>query len=310
MKNKISKILIKGTIVLILGLTVSTFVYALDDYTVLAPLPGTTKCNDGQTPTAVKIDNSGKVSGGCTTTFEKYLPGMFKFAIGVSAVLAFIMITFGGLMYMTTEAVGGKGKAKEYITNAIWGLVLVISSWVLLNTINPQLLKFDLNIITPQTQTQDTITTLDASQLATNSAIGSALQSMGIASKSTAVLVGLKDPVFVGLKKLSAGAGCKTDNTSQTSCVNVTQGVEGSHTSLLGDKAGTAVDISANPKINDVITNNWKTPPHYYNATDQANDRCRLYTYGGGEYLFEKQGDLCGGKTPSKGATHWHATYK
>lgn len=41
---------------------------------------------------------------------------------------------------MTTGSVGGKNEAKECITNALLGLLLAISSWLILNTINPLLL--------------------------------------------------------------------------------------------------------------------------------------------------------------------------
>lgn len=99
------------------------------DYVVLAPLPGTTK-NDC-------------VGDDCTTTLEKYLPGAFNLMVGVAAALAFIMITWGGVMYATSDALSSKTEGKGYVENAVWGLLLVIGAWVILNTINPQILKFD-----------------------------------------------------------------------------------------------------------------------------------------------------------------------
>ncbi len=153
--QKFSKIFIKITIALTLMFAVFSFAYALDDYTVLTPLPGTTSCPDGSTPTAVTINQTtGKVEGGCQTTFQKYLPAFFNLTIGIAAVLAFIMITWGGIEYMTTDAIFGKSSGKERITNAIWGLLLVIASWVILNTINPNLLNFSLILETPKTQGQ------------------------------------------------------------------------------------------------------------------------------------------------------------
>lgn len=102
---------------------------ANQDYVVLAPLPGTTK--------------DGCVGDDCTTTLEKYLPGAFNLMVGVAAALAFIMITWGGVMYATSDALSSKTEGKGYIENAVWGLLLVIGAWVILNTINPQILKFD-----------------------------------------------------------------------------------------------------------------------------------------------------------------------
>jgi len=74
--------------------------------------------------------------------------------------LAVIMIIWGGIQYMSTDAISGKSEAKNTIQNAIWGLLLAISAWLILNTINPDLVKFNLNIepIKPST-TSDTSST-------------------------------------------------------------------------------------------------------------------------------------------------------
>ena len=150
MKKKIILILILTTIF------VPTFlVIAADDlsYTVLAPLPGTTDCtlDDGTTIQAYE----------CKTTLEKYVPGMFKLAIGLSAVWAVLMIVLGGIQYISTDAIFKKEEGRKRIENAVYGLVLVIAAWLILATINPALLEFKLEI-TPATTTappQGTLTT-------------------------------------------------------------------------------------------------------------------------------------------------------
>ena len=98
------------------------------EYLLLEPLPGITKPD------------------GVTATFATYIPGIFSLMIGIAGLLAVIMIVYGGLQYLTTEAFQGKGDAKETIKNALWGLLLTIASWLILNTISPNLVKFDLNI--------------------------------------------------------------------------------------------------------------------------------------------------------------------
>ena len=118
----------------------ATFAYA-DSYVVLAPLPGIG-------------NNTAK-----TTDLSTYLKEIFNLSIGIAAVMAFVMITFGGITYMTTDAISGKTKGREYITNALWGLLLVIGAWVILYTINPQLIDFSLIVPTPKTtSTGDTVT--------------------------------------------------------------------------------------------------------------------------------------------------------
>jgi succinate dehydrogenase/fumarate reductase cytochrome b subunit len=139
MKNKTKKIL---TAMMFLGLcafNIGILAHSVsaqsasnswDEYTPLAPLPGTT--NEG-----------GK------TDIQTYIPGIFKLAIGIASVLAVLMIIIGGVEYITTDAIQGKSEGKARIQNALWGLVLVLVSWILLYTINQkQLTIFNLNVET------------------------------------------------------------------------------------------------------------------------------------------------------------------
>lgn len=81
----------------------------------------------------------------------QWFESLFTLLIVIAGILALIMIVVGGITYVTSESFGGKGKGKEYIINAIIGLVLALGAWVILNTINPNLAE-DLNLTIP-TQT-------------------------------------------------------------------------------------------------------------------------------------------------------------
>lgn len=116
-----------------------------DQYTTLAPLPGTTQ--------DCVTDENGKIN--CTTDIQTYIPGIFKLAIGIAGVLAVLMIIIGGVEYITTDAIQGKSEGKARIQNALWGLVLVLVSWILLYTINPKLTVFNLNVETTTSTNQD-----------------------------------------------------------------------------------------------------------------------------------------------------------
>src|SRR3989344_9447581 len=106
MQKNFKKVIFLGIIFGIL-FSVSGTIYALSsEYTVLSPLPGTTKCGDNIGPN-------------CTTDFKTYLPGIIKWSIGVAAVMAFAMITFGGITYATSDSIAGTSKGREYVTNAI-----------------------------------------------------------------------------------------------------------------------------------------------------------------------------------------------
>jgi type IV secretory pathway VirB2 component (pilin) len=78
--------------------------------------------------------------------FAGYAQELITFIIGFAAVLAVLMIVYGGFMYMTGEAIDTKGHGKEVMLNAIYGLLLLLVSWLILNTINPQLLNLNVNL--------------------------------------------------------------------------------------------------------------------------------------------------------------------
>ncbi len=105
-------------------------VHAQQGPILLAPLPGTYTEEDGERRAALPT----------------YLRGAFLLLIGLAALLAVVMIVIGGVQYMFAAGGGGKGAAKERITAAITGLILVLGAWVLLGTINPALLNVNLSL--------------------------------------------------------------------------------------------------------------------------------------------------------------------
>lgn len=81
-----------------------------------------------------------------STDTATFIPGLFRLAISLATGLAVLMLIYGGIQYMSTDAWGEKNEAKGTIQNAIVGLLLTLSAWLIIATINPQLVKFDLNI--------------------------------------------------------------------------------------------------------------------------------------------------------------------
>jgi hypothetical protein len=78
------------------------------------------------------------------TQLSEFLSQAFQFGLALAAALAVIMIVWGGVQIMTTDSWTGKASGKEKVWNAIWGLILALVSWLILYTINPDLLKFNL----------------------------------------------------------------------------------------------------------------------------------------------------------------------
>ncbi|MFA7000199.1 MAG: pilin [Candidatus Paceibacterota bacterium] len=97
-------------------------------YKMLAPI-GNITC----------MDSSGQDTKCISNDIGKYLNVIFKFAIGLCAALAVIMLIIAGVSYMGDESVFGKTEAKKKMFSAILGLVIALGAWALLNTINPAL---------------------------------------------------------------------------------------------------------------------------------------------------------------------------
>lgn len=75
-----------------------------------------------------------------------YLSTIFKIVISFGALSAVVMLVWGGITYIVSDAVDMKSKAKKRIQAALLGLALLASSYLILNTINPNLLQFNFNV--------------------------------------------------------------------------------------------------------------------------------------------------------------------
>jgi len=120
--------------------TPSTILLAQNTYTPLQSLPGLT-------------------SSVATNNLSSYLNTLYSLGLGIAAGLAVIMILIGGIQYLSTDAISGKEEGKERITSALWGLLLSLCSWIILNTIDPGLLNTNIlvNPVTLQGQNTSSI---------------------------------------------------------------------------------------------------------------------------------------------------------
>lgn len=85
-------------------------------------------------------------SEGGKTNLENYLSWLYRFALAAAAFLAFLMMVIGGIQMIVggaSETARSDGKKK--IEDAIWGLLLAVSAWLILYSINPQLVGMGLS---------------------------------------------------------------------------------------------------------------------------------------------------------------------
>jgi hypothetical protein len=116
----------------IAALALARHALAADGFTALAPIPGLTD----QTTTSV-VDS---------TTLANFFNNLYKYLVGLAAILAVIEIIWGGLEYSTQDSVSKQSDGKERIYGAITGLILVLSPVLVFSIINPSILNLSLNL--------------------------------------------------------------------------------------------------------------------------------------------------------------------
>ena len=77
-------------------------------------------------------------------TLSAYLNLVFKILISIGAMVAVVTLVLGGITYMISEVVDKKSDAKRRIQAALIGLFLLLTCWLILNQINPNLTQFNL----------------------------------------------------------------------------------------------------------------------------------------------------------------------
>jgi len=83
---------------------------------------------------------------GTNPDLKVFLVTIFNWGIGVAVALSVLFIIFGGVEYMTTDAVFKKEDGKKRIQAAVVGLLIALSSWLILNQINPKIFVNDLSL--------------------------------------------------------------------------------------------------------------------------------------------------------------------
>lgn len=78
--------------------------------------------------------------------FSDFLNGLYKICIGIAAVVAVLKIVQGGIIYMLSDSITEKRTAREHISLAIIGLVLVLSPAIVFGIIDPRILQFNVDV--------------------------------------------------------------------------------------------------------------------------------------------------------------------
>jgi hypothetical protein len=147
--------------------------------------PGGTNCKYVPLEPLSLLDESG------TTSFAGFISSLFKVLFAVSGLLAVVMLTFGGIEYMVSDIAHRKNEGLARAQAAVYGILILAGSWLLLHTINPELLNFNLDIPGSSAPAQQAQTST------TGSSGGSSDTSGGTGSNSVTDEGGAKDDADV-----------------------------------------------------------------------------------------------------------------
>ena len=89
-------------------------------------------------------------------TIAQYIKAIYQYGIGVVGILSTVVLMFGGLLWLTAGGNTGQvTEAKEWIKAALTGLIIALFSYIILLTINPDLINFQPLNITPIEKTAE-----------------------------------------------------------------------------------------------------------------------------------------------------------
>lgn len=111
--------------------------------------------------------------------FGDYVGSLFRIFIVLGGMFAVSTFVFGGILYMTADVLQKKDFARKQMQRSVYGLLLLLGSFLLLTTINPNFARFNFNpaAITGNTsQTRSTSNTTQAGQLSTGAQATAGLQ--------------------------------------------------------------------------------------------------------------------------------------
>lgn len=252
------------------------------------------------------VTNSGKLSTlyNSDQNLASYFNSMFKIAISAGAIIAVIRLGIAGYKYMGGDMWHTKEKAKEDIREVFFGLLLLLSIWIILNQINPNLLN--LNIVFPKTKEisapAPSYSILPTEQKAADAifkdeqSVRELLKSGGITVYNNPCrAVGERNCTNVGLLGGNAIGGLKSLRANCRCSVVVTGGTEfWNHTENTQHQPGkSVVDLDRNPKLDAYIMQNGA---HSTTNTFIRNRTIDVYRFSSGTYYKEDD-------------KHWHVVY-
>lgn len=94
-----------------------------------------------QEPVAAGSYNN-KTGNMTSNLMASYIISFYNYGLAISGILATLVLMGAGVIWLTSGGDSGKiSQAKELISGAVVGLLILVCAWMILNTINPNLTK-------------------------------------------------------------------------------------------------------------------------------------------------------------------------
>lgn len=127
----------------------TAFIVQLGCLILLLALPQSSRAADIKfTPQISGLDYKFDATDKTTGNIARYVRAIYNYGIGIIGILAAVVLMIGGVLWIVA---GGNatqiGEAKSWIGAALTGLVLALTSYLILNTINPALVNLQITQI-------------------------------------------------------------------------------------------------------------------------------------------------------------------
>lgn len=113
-------------------------------------IPGSEFSSGASVPVGTYNSATGKME---SDLLGRYMLSIINYGLAAVAIVATVVLMGGGLLWLTSRGDSGQiGKAKGLIGGSLTGMILLLCSWIILNTINPELTEFqsiDATVIKP-----------------------------------------------------------------------------------------------------------------------------------------------------------------
>jgi hypothetical protein len=205
---------------------------------------------------------------------------VYNFALMLGGILAFGMIVFGAVKYtMSGGNPSGQSDARDVITQALLGLLLLMGAFIVLNLINPELTRLNLPLPGPVQAPKEGQAPVGPGALAPGQEnVMAQLQAGGVTVVGGINLAGIRQATVDEAIRLKRACGCEVVITSATGG----QHAPGTYSHASGYK----IDLRLDSGLTGYIEN-----PNNFDRVGTRSDGAPLYQRPGGGAIYAKESD-------------------